>query len=152
METKDELKLKISAAYDSYLDAIEALGNQHGIMPPSPRQVQDDPDTHADAAKLWAEFSAAQDRLNAEYFAPRDAAALRREKAEKNGNADAVREAQANANLLDAEANFDREENRILAMRAAGITVTEAEAAHIIETAQAQVDHCQEEVDRLKNG
>ena len=35
-------------------------------------------------------------------------------------------------------------------MRAAGITVTDEEEAHILETAQAQVDHCQEEVDRLK--
>ena len=150
METKDELKLKITAAYDAYLDKIEALGNENGIVPPSPRQVQDDPRTHAAAAKLWAAFNAEQDRLNAEYFAPRDAAALRREKAKQNGTADAVRKAQANANLLDAEANFDREENRILAMRHAGITVTEVEAAHIIETAQAQVDHCQEELDRLK--
>ena len=41
METKSELKLKISAAYDSYLDAIEALGHQFGISPPSPRLVQD---------------------------------------------------------------------------------------------------------------
>ena len=57
METKDELKLKITAAYDSYLDAIEALGNEYGIVPPSPRQVQDDPRTHAAAAKLWAAFS-----------------------------------------------------------------------------------------------
>ena len=148
--TKDELKLKITAAYDDYLDKIEALGNDHAIMPPSPRQVQDDPRTHAAAAKLWAEFNTAQDRLNAEYFAPRDAAALRREKAEQTGKADAVREAQAEANLLDAEANRDREELRVIAMKAAGITVTDEEEAHIIETAQAQVAHCQEEVDRLK--
>ena len=95
METKEELKLKITAAYDDYLDAIEALGNEHGIMPPSPRQVQDDPRTHAAAAHLWAAFSTEQDRLNAEYFAPRDYAALRREKAEQAGNADAARKAQA---------------------------------------------------------
>ena len=76
METKDELKLKITAAYDSYLDKIEALGNEYAIVPPSPRQVQDDPRTHAAAAQLWAEFNAEQDRLNAEYFAPRDAKAL----------------------------------------------------------------------------
>ena len=92
METKDELKLKITAAYDDYLDKIEALGNEHGIEPPSPRQVQDNPDTHAAAAKLWAEFSAEQDRLNAEYFAPRDAAALAREKTKEGFNTDALRE------------------------------------------------------------
>ena len=120
-------------------------------MPPSPRQVQDDPRTHAAAAKLWAEFSAAQDRLNAEYFAPRDAAALAREKAKEGGNANASREAQAEANLEEAWDNMGREKIRILAMQAAGITVTDEERAHIIQTAQAQVDHCQEEVARLKH-
>ena len=150
METKDELKLKITAAYDSYLDAIEALGNEYGIQPPSPRQVQDDPRTHADAANLWAAFNTEQDRLNAEYFAPRDAAALAREKAEKNGTADAARENQAEENLLEAENNMDREAQRIIAMKSAGITVTDEEVDHIIETARAQIDHCQEEVDRLK--
>ena len=34
-------------------------------------------------------------------------------------------------------------------MRGAGIVVTDAEADHIIETAQAQVDHWQAVVDRL---
>ena len=44
-----------------------------------------------------------------------------------------------------------REENRILAMRQRLESRSpKYEAAHIIETAQAQVDHCQEEVDRLK--
>ena len=149
METKDELKLKVSVAYDDYLDKIEALGSEYFIEPPSPREVQDDPRTHAAAAKLWAAFNAEQDRLNAEYFAPRDAAALAREKAKRNNTTNAVREAQANANLLEAKNNLGREEERIFAMRHAGITVSEAQAAHIIETAQAQVDHCQEEVDRL---
>ena len=150
METKSELKLKISAAYDAYLDAIEALGHQFGISPPSPRQVQDDPRTHAAAAKLWATLQHEQDDLNAEYFAPRDAAALARKKAEQAGTADAAREAQAQANLQEAMGNMSREASRILAMRAAGITVTADEEAEIIDTAQAQVDHCQEEVDRLK--
>ena len=34
--TKDELKLKITAAYDDYLDAIEALGRR--ITPSPPRR------------------------------------------------------------------------------------------------------------------
>ena len=133
--TKDELKLKITAAYDVYLDAIEALGNAHDIVPPSPRQVQDDPRTHAAAAKLWAAFNAEQDRLNAEYFAPRDAAALAREKTKEGFNTDALREGQARQNLIQAQDHEYREEKRILAMRAAGITVTDEEEAHIIETA-----------------
>ena len=150
METKEELTLKITAAYDDYLDKIEALGNENGIVPPSPRQVQDDPRTHAAAAHLWAEFSTEQDRLNAEYFAPRDAAALRREKADKEGTGNIAREGQAEGNLMEAEDNVGREERRIASMRAIGITVTDEEEAHIIETAQAQVAHCQEEVARLK--
>ena len=120
METKEELKLKITAAYDAYLDKIEALGNAYDIEPPSPRKVQDDPRTHAYAAKLWAAFNAEQDRLNAEYFAPRDAAALAREKAKEGGNADAAREAQAEANLTEAENNEYREKKRISAMRESG--------------------------------
>ena len=150
METKAELKLKITAAYDGYLDKIEALGNQYQIVPPSPRQVQDDPRTHAAAAKLWAAFQHEQDDLNAEYFAPRDAAALARKKAEQAGTADAARESQAESNLKEAMDNLVRERRRIVSMRDAGITVTDEERKHIIETAQAQVDHCQEEVDRLK--
>ena len=107
-------------------------------------------DTHAAAAKLWAAFSAEQDRLNAEFFAPRDAKAVAREKADQAGKADLLREKQAEANLQEAMGNMSREATRILAMRRAGITVTVAEEAHIIQTAQAQVNHCQEEVDRLK--
>ena len=130
METKDELKLKITAAYDDYLGKIEVLGTEYAIVPPSPRQVQDDPRTHAAAAKLWAEFSTEQDRLNAQYFAPRDAAALAHEKAEQTGTADAAREAQAKANLSEAICrHMERERNRIDAMRHAGITVTADEEA-----------------------
>ena len=51
----------------------------------------------------------------------------------------------------EAENNEYREKKRISAMRAAGITVTDDEEIHIIETAHARVIHCQEEVDRLKH-
>ena len=62
METKEELKLKITAAYDDYLGQNRGPGHEYDIEPPSPRQVQDDPRTHAYAANLWAAFNAEQDR------------------------------------------------------------------------------------------
>ena len=142
-------KEQADAAYDVYLDGIDDLAGQFGISPPSPRLVQDDPRTHAAAAQLFATFRAEKDRIDAEYFAPRDARALEREKAESAEDKALVRLAQARENLAQAQNNFWAEQGRISAMRGAGIVVTAAEADHIIATAQAQVDHWQAVVDRL---
>ena len=147
--TRAEVKLQVDAAYDTYLDAITALGESFGISPPSPRLVQDDSRTHAAAARLYATFSAEQDRINAEYFAPRDARALARQKAESDEDRANVRYAQARDNLAEAQRNFDHEVTRVADMRTAGITVTIEEETHIIATARAQVDHWQSEVARL---
>ena len=82
-------------------------------------------------------------------FAPRDARALEREKAKSDEDKAVVRLGQARENLAQAQRNLGNEDARINAMRGAGIVVTDAEADHIIETAQAQVDHWDAEVDRL---
>ena len=67
--TRKELAEKVNLAYDRYFDAIQELGTANGIMPPSPRLVQDDPRTADRAKALWADFLAEQDRLNDEFSA-----------------------------------------------------------------------------------
>ena len=65
--TRQELAEQVNLAYDRYFDAIHELGTEAGIMPPSPRLVQDDPTTAARARELWTEFQAEQTRLNQAY-------------------------------------------------------------------------------------
>ena len=65
--TRQELAEQVNLAYDRYFDAIHELGTEAGIMPPSPRLVQDDPKTSARARELWTEFQAEQTRLNQAY-------------------------------------------------------------------------------------
>ena len=65
--TRKELAEQVNLAYDEYFDAIEKLGTDAGIMPPSPRLVQDDPRTAEQAKALWAHFNHEQDCLNDEY-------------------------------------------------------------------------------------
>ena len=43
--TREELAEKVNLAYDEYFNAIQKLGTDAGIDPPSPRRVQDDPRT-----------------------------------------------------------------------------------------------------------
>ena len=64
---RQELAEQVNLAYDDYFNAIQELGTEAGIMPPSPRLVQDDPRTSARALELWADFQAEQDRINQEY-------------------------------------------------------------------------------------
>ena len=54
--TRQELAEQVNLAYDQYFDAIQKLGTDAGIMPPSPRLVQDDPRTSEQAKELWTEF------------------------------------------------------------------------------------------------
>ena len=42
-----ELADAVNEAYDAYLDKVDALAEEYKIVPGSPRQVQDDPKTHA---------------------------------------------------------------------------------------------------------
>ena len=65
--TRKELAEKVNLAYDHYFDAIQELGTEAGIVPPSPRLVQDDPRTFQKAKELWADFQAEQLRLNQAY-------------------------------------------------------------------------------------
>ena len=148
--TRDELKAEIDELYDEYLDALDKLAEEAGIAPASPREVQDNPATSAAAAAAWATFQHRQDELNAEYFAPRDANALAREKAAQAVDDQAVHLRQAQANLEQAYSFLDQERRRVAAMRSAGIVVTAAEEAGIIAAAQAKIDHWQQEVDGLR--
>ena len=81
--------------------------------------------------------------------ATKDAHALARQKAESEADTTKVLYAQALDNLVEAKNNVNRERDRIRAMKGAGITVTPEEENQIIATAQAQVDHWEEEVERL---
>ena len=65
--TRQELAEQVNLAYDEYFDAIQELGTEAGIMPPSPRLVGDDPRTSERAKELWADFQAEQTRINQEY-------------------------------------------------------------------------------------
>ena len=67
--TRKELAEKVNLAYDEYFNGITQLGTDAGIMPPSPRLVQNNPDTADRAKELWAAFNAEQDRLNDEFSA-----------------------------------------------------------------------------------
>ena len=59
--TRQELAEKVNLAYDEYFDAIQELGTDAGIVPPSPRLVQDDPRTAERADRnCGAEFEAEQ--------------------------------------------------------------------------------------------
>ena len=64
-----ELADAVNAAYDSYLDMLDALAKQYDIIPGSPRQVQDDLRTHAQAERAEREFNTEQSRLNDEFSA-----------------------------------------------------------------------------------
>ena len=148
--TRDELKERIQSAYDAYLDKLDAIAKAAGTYPSSPREIQHDPDTRVAAALAWVKFKHEQDEFNDEFNAPRDAAALAREKAKQMGSLIATRLSQARDNLVQASLNLKNEHKRIDAMRRAGIPVTPDEAAGIIAKAQAQIDHWQSEIDRLK--
>ena len=65
--TRKELAEKVNLAYDQYFDAIQELGTDAGIMPPSPRLVSTDPRTSKRAKELWAEFQVEQTDINQEY-------------------------------------------------------------------------------------
>ena len=65
--TRKELAEQVNLAYDQYFDAIQQLGTEAGIEPPSPRLVGQNPRTMKQAIALWAVFQAKQDRLNDEY-------------------------------------------------------------------------------------
>ena len=67
--TRQELKEKVNEAYDRYLDKIDALAVEFGIVPGSVRQVDSDPRTRPDAMLDWHKFLHEQDVLNQEYFA-----------------------------------------------------------------------------------
>ena len=43
--TRQELNEKVNDAYDGYLDEIDALATEFGIVPGSVRQVDNDPRT-----------------------------------------------------------------------------------------------------------
>ena len=64
---RQQLKEAVTEAYDQYLDKIEALAGEYGIVPPSVRNVETDTRTAAAAADAWAIFTQAQDDLNNEY-------------------------------------------------------------------------------------
>ena len=54
----------VDAAYDRYLDRLDALAKAAGIQDPSPRIVESDARTREDAAKALVEFNDIQDDLN----------------------------------------------------------------------------------------
>ena len=85
--TRANLKKQVNLAYDTFLDGIEALAEQYGIMPPSVRMVDDDPRTTEAAATLWATFKAQQDWLNEQYADPTDSKAAAREAREQRETA-----------------------------------------------------------------
>ena len=147
--TRRELKRAIDAAHDDYLGVLDSIAHLAGCFPASPRQLQENPETRGAAARAWASFKAKQDELNQEYFAPRDAAALEREKAEHEAETNQVRLRQAYGNRNEAVNNLNHERDRIDSMRDAGIAVSDDEAAQILATAQAQIDHWIAEIDRL---
>ena len=62
-----ELANAVNEAYDMYLDTLDDLAEEYKIVPGSPRQVQDDPRTHAEAERASAEFNTEQSRLNDEF-------------------------------------------------------------------------------------
>ena len=140
--TRAELKQLVDAAYDDYLDELDHIAEEAGLtLPASPRQVQDDPETHDAAAAAYAVFQHRQDELNDEYFAPRDARATERRKAKDGEHHRIILLAQAQENISEARLFLRQEETRIDAMHRAGIEVTDAEAAGIIAAAQAKIDH-----------
>ena len=51
--TRQELKEKVNEAYDRYLDKIDALAVEFGIVPGSVRQVDNDPRTRVAASEAW---------------------------------------------------------------------------------------------------
>ena len=65
--TRKELAEKVNLAYDRYFDAIQQLGTDAGIVPPSPRLVAENPRTSEQEKALWAVFQAEQTRINDEY-------------------------------------------------------------------------------------
>ena len=148
--TREKLKELINEAYDDYLDKLDELAEDADIAPASPRQVQDNPATHAAAARAYAAFEQRQNELNAKYAAPRDAAALAREKAASDEQTRATQLAQAQENLQQAEDFQMQEYARIQAMRSAGIKVSADESAGISAAAQAKVDHWSQVVDDLQ--
>ena len=64
ISNRRELADAVNAAYDAYLDKLDVLAVQYDIVPGSPRQVQDDSRTHAQAERASAEFDTEQSRLN----------------------------------------------------------------------------------------
>ena len=149
--TKQELKADIQAAYDQYLDGLDALAEEFTIVPGSPRQVQDDTRTQAQAAILWEQFERTEDKLNAEYFEPRETEEKKKYEQEKEAQFNVHRYEQAMQNLAWAEQNLENERSRVKAIRASGGTVTENEETVIIDKAQHQADYWQGEVDKYKN-
>ena len=65
--TRKELAEEVNLAYDKYFNAIQELGTAAGIMPPSPRLVENDPRTAERAKALWAEFLKEQQSINQDY-------------------------------------------------------------------------------------
>ena len=147
--TRLELKREINLALDQYLAELDTIAKQAGCYPASARQLQANPETRKVAARAWAAFDARQDELNQEYFAPRDAAALARDKAEHEVEKNHDRLRQAYENRVQAVRNLNNERDRISEMRYAGIKVSDDEVAQIVATARAQVDHWAAEIDRL---
>ena len=90
--TRANLKKQVNEAYDTFLDGIEALAKQYGIMPPSVRMVDDDPRTTEAAAALWQTFKARQDWLNEQYADP--AAVKAKTRAAREKRATAIRTAE----------------------------------------------------------
>ena len=148
-ETKAELKQKTDFALSEYYDELDKIAADAGMTISSTRAIQENPDTRQAGAAAWAQFKARQDELEREYMAPRDAAALRHEKAEHDAAKHDALLDQAYDNLEWAIKNLNNERNRLAAMRDAGIVVSSDEADQIKTTAQAQIDHWSAEIDRL---
>ena len=66
---RTELADAVNLAYDAYLDKLDVLAMKWDIVPGSPRQVQDDSRTHAEAERAWAEFNTEQSSLNDQFSA-----------------------------------------------------------------------------------
>ena len=69
ISNRRELANAVNEAYDAYLDKIDALAEEFNIEPGSPRQVQDDSRTHAEAERAEKEFNTDQNRLNDQFSA-----------------------------------------------------------------------------------
>ena len=55
--TRKELAEQVNLAYDQYFDAIQELGTAAGIMPPSPRLVEANPEGRRSAPRHYGPSS-----------------------------------------------------------------------------------------------